>query len=440
MYKFDNIFNLKKYLLEDCREDSLILLLGSKEVELDANAEKRLRQVVEETNSSMAYSHYRDIEPDGSLTNHPVIAYQSGSLRDDFDFGPIICISRKHLLSAPDEIFNKSYIDGGWYALRLYLSILGRGIQIVPEFLYSVKKEDFRLSGAKQHDYVDPKNRDYQKEMEETLTSFLKHINALAPERKLLIDPEKESFPFEASVIIPVKNRENTITDAVKSALNQSTDFSYNVIVVDNCSSDNTSKKLCEISDKRLKVIKTDESEKLLIGGCWNKAINDKDCGKFAVQLDSDDLYSSEYTLQKIVDKFHEEKCGMVIGSYTLTDFQLNILPPGLIDHKEWTDNNGANNALRINGLGAPRAFYTPLIRKIGFPNTSYGEDYAVALRISRNYKIGRIYESVYLCRRWEGNSDAALSIEKTNSNNFYKDFLRTTELEVRKDEHGKTS
>lgn len=432
MYHFTNIQELKSQFERPDSPDYLIMTLDNREIQTDENATKRLLQVAEETDASIVYCHYREIEGDNDLKLHPVIVYQEGSLRNDFDFGPLVCISRKHFFELPDDLFEVSYIDGGWYALRLYLSQMGDGIQLLPEFLYSVRKIDYRLSGEKQHDYVNPKNREYQIEMERVLTSFLSKINALAPERKKSINPDDGSFKYEASVIIPVRNRVRTIRDAVESALSQATDFPFNVIVVDNGSTDGTSEILRDIKEKRLKVISPLPNEKLQIGGCWNRAINDEECGRFAVQLDSDDLYSSPNTLQQIVDKFRSEKCAMVIGSYTLSDFSLNILPPGLIDHKEWTDENGANNALRINGLGAPRAFYTPLIREIQFPNTSYGEDYAVGIRVARDYKIGRIYDSLYLCRRWEGNSDAALSVEKTNANNFYKDFLRTVELKAR--------
>lgn len=432
MYKFQNIRKLREEALKHNASGHIIVNKGNREVSLDLNAEKRLIQVAQQTEAPFIYSYYREDDGQGNLLLHPVISYQEGSLRDDFDFGDVVCISLNAFDKLPDIIFEEEHLDGGWYALRLELSQIGSGIYMLPEYLYTVKKTDFRLSGEKQHDYVDPRNANYQKDMEHTLTAFLKRQNALADPLKKEIEPSEGEFQFEATVVIPVRNRVKTIGDAVKSALNQVTDFPFNVIVVDNGSTDGTSELLNAIEDSRLKVISPKKDEMLQIGGCWNRAVNDESCGRFAVQLDSDDLYSSDNTLQTIVDKFRSERCGMVIGSYTMTDFSLNILPPGLIDHKEWTDSNGANNALRINGLGAPRAFYTPLIREIGFPNTSYGEDYGVAIRISRNYKIGRIYESLYLCRRWEGNSDANLSVEKTNANNLYKDFLRTVELKAR--------
>lgn len=228
-------------------------------------------------------------------------------------------------------------------------------------------------------------------------------------------------------------NRAKTIGDAVESALGQETGFDFNVLVVDNHSTDGTSDLIEQLAARDPRVVHiVPEREDLGIGGCWNWAINDPRCGRYAVQLDSDDLYLDSHTLQRVVEAFQEQDCAMVVGSYRMCDFQLQTLPPGVIDHKEWTDDNGANNALRINGLGAPRAFLTAIARGIGFPNTSYGEDYAMGLAVSRQYRIGRIYDPIYLCRRWTGNSDHGLSIEKTNANNLYKDRLRTIELRAR--------
>lgn len=396
------------------------------------DAHTRLLSVAKQSRASIAYAHYLDIEDDGTQKKHPCIPYQCGSLRDDFDFGPIVALSVDNIKEAAATLPRTNYADGGWYALRLALSQLGNGITLCPEYLTRLQRTDFRHSGEKQHDYVDPRNRSYQIDMEQAATHFLNHIHALAPTHKQLIDTSAGHFAAEASVIIPVRNRVSTITDAVKSALAQTTDFPFNVIVVDNGSDDGTTQALHNIDDNRLIILPLRGDEGLNIGGCWNMAVNNDRCGRYAVQLDSDDVYSSPHTLQTIVNKFRNEKCGMVIGSYMMTDFNLNPIPPGKIDHAEWTDANGANNALRINGLGAPRAFFTPLIRKIGFPNTSYGEDYAVALRISRDYKIGRIYDVIYNCRRWQGNSDANLPIDKVNDNNYYKDFLRTVELRAR--------
>ena len=431
MYKFENIKSLYTHVLDSVDKDYVLVQIGKRNVALDSWAEQRMINVAEQTNASIVYSHYREKTDDGTIENHPCRAYQSGRLRADVDFGDVVLITTAILIGECIDLLDKEWLDGGWYAMRLRLSLYG-SIQLLPEFLYTVEKIDYRKSGQKQHDYVDPRNRQYQIEMEQTLTNHLKLINAIAPAEKKEVDIDNAEFDIEASVIIPVRNRVNTIKDAVTSALSQHTDFDYNVIVVDNASTDGTSELLASIDDSRLHVVRLNGSEGMGIGGCWNLAVLDSRCGRFAVQLDSDDVYSSDETLQKIVDKFRKEKCAMVIGSYMMTDFEMNPIPPGKIDHAEWTDDNGANNALRINGLGAPRAFFTPLFRQILLPNTSYGEDYAMGIRLSRDYKIGRIYDVLYNCRRWEGNSDAALSVEKVNANNFYKDFLRTCELEAR--------
>ena len=402
------------------------LLLTSPEIE------SRYTDIASQKDVAMLYSDYYQIALDGTKKENPVIEYQPGSLRDDFDFGPIVCVREDLLL----QWMQSSGLDNpvrNFYSLRLFLSRKGDIVRY-PEQLYGIKEYDPRLSGQKQFDYVDPRNREYQIEMEKVCTEHLKEIGGWLPQREKCIDIESTWISeMEASVIIPVLNRVSTIGDALESALNQKTDFEYNVIVVDNHSTDGTSEKLAAIAagNPKLKVI-VPERDDLGIGGCWNRAVYDDACGRYAVQLDSDDVYSSEDTLQKIVDKFRTEKCAMVIGTYMMTDFDLNPIPPGVIDHKEWTEENGRNNALRVNGLGAPRAFWTPLLRSINLPNTSYGEDYALGLRISREYRIGRIYDVLYCCRRWEGNSDAALEIEKINANNLYKDRIRTWELEAR--------
>jgi hypothetical protein len=320
------------------------------------------------------------------------------------------------------------------YQLRLYISRTGRLVHI-NEYLYTEYEQDTRSSGEKQFDYVDPRNRQIQIEMERACTTHLKEEDAFIDHRTLkAIDTEEGEFPYEATVVIPVKNRAKTIGDAVRSVLEQETDFPFNLIVVDNHSTDGTTEILSQLSIdySRLTVIPPKRTD-LGIGGCWDIAIRHPQCGRYAVQLDSDDLYSDPYTLQRIVDTFRHERCAMVVGSYRLCNFALETLPPGIIDHREWTEENGMNNALRINGLGAPRAFYTPVIREIGFPNVSYGEDYAVGIAISRTYRLGRIYEPIYLCRRWEGNSDAALSPERVAAHNHYKDSLRTQEIRARK-------
>lgn len=394
------------------------------------NTLERFLRVADDTDAVMVYAdHYKMVE--GKMEKHPVIDYQSGSLRDDFDFGSLWCIKAQALADYIAQPDREEYQFAALYDLRLYLSRIGE-IFHLNEFLYSEAELDTRKSGEKQFDYVNPRNREVQIEMEKACTQHLGKVGALI-DTTFYRQPDfgEQDFEYEASVIIPVFNREKTVADAVKSALGQKANFKFNVIVVNNHSTDRTGEILDELkADNMIQIVP--ERTDLGIGGCWNEAINSSFCGKFAVQLDSDDLYSSPKTLQKIVDAFYKQKAAMIIGSYRMCDFDLNTLPPGLIDHKEWTDENGCNNALRINGLGAPRAFFTPLVRQIQFPNTSYGEDYALGLAFSRRYRIGRIYDELYLCRRWGGNSDAALSVEKVNANNLYKDRLRTMELKAR--------
>lgn len=394
------------------------------------NTLERFLRVADDTDAVMVYAdHYKMVE--GKMEKHPVIDYQSGSLRDDFDFGSLWCIKAQALADYIAQSDREEYQFAALYDLRLYLSRVGE-IFHLNEFLYSEAELDTRKSGEKQFDYVNPRNREVQIEMEKACTQHLGKVGALI-DTTFYRQPDfgEQDFEYEASVIIPVFKREKTVADAVKSALGQKANFKFNVIVVNNHSTDRTGEILDELKADNLIQIVPERTD-LGIGGCWNEAINSSFCGKFAVQLDSDDLYSSPKTLQKIVDAFYKQKAAMIIGSYRMCDFDLNTLPPGLIDHKEWTDENGCNNALRINGLGAPRAFFTPLVRQIQFPNTSYGEDYALGLAFSRRYRIGRIYDELYLCRRWGGNSDAALSVEKVNANNLYKDRLRTMELKAR--------
>ena len=394
------------------------------------NTLERFLRVADDTDAVMVYAdHYKMVED--KMEKHPVIDYQSGSLRDDFDFGSLWCIKAQALVDYIAQPDREEYQFAALYDLRLYLSRVGE-IFHLNEFLYSEAELDTRKSGEKQFDYVNPRNREVQIEMEKACTQHLGKVGALI-DTTFYRQPDfgEQDFEYEASVIIPVFNREKTVADAVKSALGQKANFKFNVIVVNNHSTDRTGEILDELKADNLIQIVPERTD-LGIGGCWNEAINSSFCGKFAVQLDSDDLYSSPKTLQKIVDAFYTQKAAMIIGSYRMCDFDLNTLPPGLIDHKEWTDENGCNNALRINGLGAPRAFFTPLVRQIQFPNTSYGEDYALGLAFSRRYRIGRIYDELYLCRRWGGNSDAALSVEKVNANNLYKDRLRTMELKAR--------
>ena len=380
---------------------------------------------------SMVYAdHYKTIK--GERTPHPVIDYQLGSVRDDFDFGSLLMFRTDYLKRAINEIeAEKEYQHSALYALRLALSRYGE-LTHIREFLYTETEIDLRKSGEKQFDYVDPRNRQVQIEREEVFTRHLKKIGAYLKPGMMTVDLKEGEFSHEASIIIPVRNRARTINDAIRSVLEQETSFTFNLIIIDNHSTDGTSEIIEQYKNDNRVIHLIPERTDLGIGGCWNLGINHPQCGRFAIQLDSDDLYSSPHTVQNIVDKFYKEQCAMVIGSYRMTDFTLQTLPPGVIDHKEWSDENGHNNALRINGLGAPRAFFTPLLRKIRVPNTSYGEDYALGLAFSRQYRIGRIYDVLYLCRRWEGNSDAALSIEKINQNNNYKDSLRTLEIKLR--------
>ncbi|WP_280121074.1 glycosyltransferase family 2 protein [Duncaniella muricolitica] len=421
-------YSLRKIISDD---KYTLVNLTDELIEFNLGGYDRMRQILDMSDSPFAYSDYID---NGAL--HRLIPFQAGALRDDFDFGKVVMIRTRCMREILDNT-DKEYEAAGWYSLRLGLTRMGMPAYC-PEPLYSTSRKATDIDGEAAHfAYVDPKNRESQIELEQAVTDHLIKIGGyIPPFRRNKINVSEGTFPVEASVIIPVRNRERTISDAVHSALGQQTDFDFNIIVVDNRSSDATSEILTEIASgsPRLHIIDTSSLPYpyIGIGGCWNLALQSEHCGRFAVQLDSDDLYISPKTLQKVVDKFLSEQCAMVIGSYTLTDFNRNILPPGLIDHAEWTDENGANNALRINGLGAPRAFYTPIARNIEFPDTCYGEDYAMGLAISRQYHIGRIYESLYLCRRWEDNTDHSLSRDRINQNNYYKDSIRTLELKTR--------
>ena len=404
------------------------ILIYTKDLPLEMGlfALDRFIAIAEDTKADMLYADHYEVV-DGQRKKHPVIDCQKGALRDDFDFGSVL-VFRSTSFRKAVRAMEEDYEWGSLYDLRLRM----KKIVHVNEYLYTEIETDTRKSGEKQFDYVDPKNRAVQIEMEQVCTAHLKRIGAyLEPKFK---DVEfTGGFPVTASVVIPVYNRVRTVKDAVESALAQQCDFLFNVIVVDNHSTDGTTELLEEIAakDERLVHIVPAKYD-LGIGGCWNLAVHSEKCGEFAVQLDSDDVYSGPDTLTKIVNAFREQNCAMVVGTYQMTNFDMQPIPPGVIDHREWTEENGRNNALRINGLGAPRAFWTPLLRQINLPNTSYGEDYALGLRISREYRIGRIYDVLYCCRRWEGNSDAALDIEKINANNLYKDSIRTWELEAR--------
>lgn len=403
--------------------DYILLHTKPHDLTMGYRALERIEAVANDTSADMLYAdHYEN----GG--RHPLIDCQTGALRDDFDFGPVLVFRTSSFREAVASMAG-DYEYGALYDLRLRM----RRVVHINEYLYSVSETDLRKSGEKQFDYVDPKNRAVQVEMEKICTEHLKRIGAYLEPVFRDVAPCWEDFPVTASVIIPVYNRARTIEDAVRSALSQECGFGFNIIVIDNHSVDGTSEVLERLAkeDARVVHIVPDRGD-LGIGGCWNYAVHSRFCGKYAVQLDSDDVYSGPDTLKKVVDAFTEQKCAMVVGTYQMTDFRMNPIPPGVIDHREWTEDNGRNNALRINGLGAPRAFFVPLLRTLDLPNTSYGEDYALGLRISREYRIGRIYDVLYCCRRWEGNSDAALDIDRLNANNFYKDKIRTFELEAR--------
>ncbi len=406
------------------------VLVRAGEVRLYPWAEERLVQASEASGAVMVYGDY-DVWREGRRMAHPTMAYRAGSLRDDFDFGALWVVRGEAFRAAVAQM-TADYRYAALYDLRLRLSRMGELFHL-PECLYAVEETDGRASGEKQFDYVNPRNREVQVEMEAACTEHLKAVGAYLAPRCREVAWEEGEFPVEASVVIPVRNRVRTVGDAVRSALEQQTDFPFNVIVVDNHSTDGTTEVLTELAASHPAVVHLCPEETTLgIGGCWNAAVLSPRCGRFAVQLDSDDLYASPQTLQRMVEGLRGQRCAMLVGSYRMVNFDLEEIPPGVIDHREWTEENGHNNALRINGLGAPRAFYTPLIRRLKFPNVSYGEDYAVGLALSRHYRIGRIYEPVYLCRRWEGNSDAALDVARLNAYNDYKDALRTLELSAR--------
>lgn len=413
-------------------KEYMILYTKPYPLEMGMFAVGRMTAVADDTCADMVYAdHYELIaDADGNEVRrkHPLIECQKGALRNDFDFGSVLLFRTSSFRKAVEQMT----VDRRWgalYDLRLRMN----KIVHMNEYLYTEVETDLRKSGEKQFDYVDPRNREVQIEMEEICTEHLKSIGAWLPPVFKDAGVQNDSFPVTATVVIPVFNRIRTVKDAVESALSQKCDFPFNVIVVDNHSTDGTTGLLAEMAAKDDRLVHVvPERYDLGIGGCWNMAVHHDKCGEFAVQLDSDDVYSGPDTLTKVVNAFREQNCAMVVGTYQMTDFSMNPIPPGIIDHREWTEGNGRNNALRINGLGAPRAFWTPLLRKINLPNTSYGEDYALGLRISREYRIGRIYDVLYCCRRWEGNSDASLEIEKVNANNLYKDRIRTWELEAR--------
>lgn len=423
-----NIFSslVINQILNKTKTDFALFVFDKNQIELGSEAIFRLIKIAETYPAGITFSDYK-IREGEIIKPNPLIDFQYGSVRDDFDFGSMVLISKDLLQKYSNDLGELNY--SGFYSLVLFAS-RNKVIKRIPEPLYLQKEPTDKIHFEKQFEYLDLSKKNIQIEREKVVTDHLKKIGAFISNPSKLIDLNESLFEVVASVIIPVKNREATIADAIKSALEQRSEFEFNVIIVDNHSSDKTSSIIKSFNEKDPRVIHIiPESQTLEIGGCWNLAINDSRCGKYSVQLDSDDLYIDNQTLQKVIDKLHQDKTAMLIGSYKLVDFKLNEIPPGLIDHGEWTDDNGSNNALRINGLGAPRAYYTPLIRQLQFPNVSYGEDYAVVLEIIRNYKISRIYEPIYLCRRWNDNTDSQLSRERENKNNWYKDFIRTVEI-----------
>ena len=419
-------------IAEKLKASFALLCTAQTPITFGYQAISRMCSVANSVDPALVYAD-RYVVKNGETVKSPTMDFYYGSVRDDFDFGPVMLFSAPTLQKYVEEFPDADYTYSGLYDLQLFSLRRKRQAALfhIREFLYTEEEKDLRTSGEKQFDYVNPRNREVQKEREIVCTKHLKLIGSyIEPESIVDVAVERYDFDREASVIIPVRNRVKTIEDAIRSALAQRTTFQFNVMVVDNLSTDGTTEVIQKVAAEDSRVVHIIPTRKDLgIGGCWSLAFNDTRCGRFAIQLDSDDLYSGTDTLQRIVDKFYEEHCAMVIGSYRMCNFQLETLPPGLIDHREWTPENGHNNALRINGLGAPRAFFTPLLRKIGMPNTSYGEDYAVGLAFCRKYKIGRIYDELYLCRRWEGNSDASLTPEQVNRNNVYKDSLRTMEI-----------
>ena len=420
---------LLKQMAAQARAPYTLLYTKQTVLRLGMFALERMMHIMDDSGASMVYADHYQIK-EGKQATAPVIDYQPGSLRDDFDFGSVLLFNTARLKEAAARM-TADYRFAGLYDLRLKLSQKGSLVHI-NEYLYSEVELDTRKSGEKMFDYVDPRNRDRQMEMEQACTEHLKEIGGYLEPQFEQIAFDKEDFAFEASVIIPVRNRIRTIRDAIRSVLSQQADFKFNLIVIDNHSTDGTTEAIDEFKEDARLIHLIPERSDLGIGGCWNLGVHHPLCGKFAIQLDSDDVYKDEHTLTTMVRAFYEQNCAMVVGTYMMTDFNMNRIAPGIIDHREWTPENGRNNALRINGLGAPRAFYTPLLREVKVPNTSYGEDYALGLNFSRKYQIGRVYDVVYLCRRWDDNSDASLDVNKMNAHNLYKDRIRTWELQAR--------
>ena len=418
-----------KAIAEKATADYVLLYTKHTTLNLGMFALERMIHILDDCGAGMVYADHYQVK-DGKQSNAPVIDYQQGSLRDDFDFGSVLLFRADALKEAASRM-KADYQFAGLYDLRLKLS-QSESLVHINEYLYTEVENDTRKSGEKIFDYVDPKNRNRQIEMEAACTEHLKEIGGYLEPKFEHIEFDKGDFEYEASVIIPVRNRIRTIRDAIRSVLSQQADFKFNLIIIDNHSTDGTSEAIDEFREDPRLIHIIPERNDLGIGGCWNLGVHHPKCGKFAVQLDSDDVYKDEHTLATMVRAFYEQNCAMVVGTYMMTDFNMNMIAPGIIDHREWTPENGRNNALRINGLGAPRAFYTPVLREVKVPNTSYGEDYALGLNFSRRFQIGRVYDVVYLCRRWDDNSDASLDVVKMNGHNLYKDRIRTWELQAR--------
>ena len=421
-------------VLDAARTPYLLLLPDGAPESIGPRALERMIGAAQSTGSGIVYSDYHESDKKTQVLR-PLCDYQPGSVRDDFDFGAMLLFSvsaartvRETYGLVPDVRF------AGLYDLRLKVSI-DSPVMHLPEALYSLPARAAGPAAQEQlFAYLDPRNIAAQNEMEQVFTDYLKKIGAYVPGSRLKrFDAGRAPFPVEASVIIPVRNRKETIAEAVASSLSQETSFPFNVIVVDNHSTDGTTSTLRALAAQNPTLHHIVPAQTgLAIGGCWNEALRCESCGRYAVQLDSDDLYRTPHVLERIVDTLRDGSYAMVIGSYTLVDFTLEEIAPGLIDHREWTGENGHNNALRVNGLGAPRAFATALMRETGFPDVSYGEDYAACLRICREWKVGRIYESLYLCRRWRGNTDSGLDLDAANRNNTFKDGVRTAEILAR--------
>lgn len=422
-----------KQVADLCDTKYALWLMRPAEVEIGYQGLSRMLRAAEDADAPMVYADRYDKKESGPLP-HPLTDCQEGSVRDDFDFGSLWLLRSDVLREFAASRWCGEYRYAAPYALRLFICRQQLPLHL-DEYLYTQGEIVSKSEHEAHFQYLAASQRDRQLECEQACTEHLKCLGAWLPAGTYESLPEDQyTYPVEVSVIIPVRNRVRTIGDAIKSALAQTASFPFNVLIVDNHSDDGTSEIIEQYAAQHPNVFHLKQTRQDLgIGGCWDWAIRSEQCGRYAVQLDSDDLYSHTHVLEQIVAAFRQRNAAMVVGAYKVVDFELQPLPPGLIAHTEWTEENGRNNLLRVNGMGAPRAFRTQILRTLGVPNTSYGEDYALGLAISRRYPIERIFDEMYLCRRWEGNSDAALSVEKNNRNNHYKDKLRTIEIAARK-------